>query len=644
MKERIFYLIRIYVFMVLMLMLAKPAFMLYHHANHPFTFGDVMQVIGHGITLDLSTALYLIIVPFLIILLSIWLWSWNGLYRLLKVYYVLAAFVLALAFVSDTSLYEFWGFKLDASVLPYLSTPKEAFASVSVWYLLIRGLVILLLTFIFYKIMVWLTPVQRERRRSISQIGYSRRSQRQHGLFFISPVKPIGTRLLSTLIGILLIPLFVVGMRGGTSVSTSNVGQVYFSQDQFLNHSAVNPIFSFLSSIGKTATAVKTNKDEKGEYEYFSQKALKKQLKGIFDTQSVDPDTLLNTKRPNVLVIIMESCGSIFTEANGNGHVTPNLTKLMQEGVYFTNCVANSWRTDRGMVSILSGYPAFPDKSVMKMAQKCETLPSIARTLKANGYSTTFLYGGDANFTNTRGYLMSTGYEKIISEDDFSKKERGDSKWGVNDWVVFGRLLDIIKEKTAAEQGEPTANPWFTTMLTLSSHEPWTVPMKKKFDDPIFNAFYFLDICLGDFINKLKKTPAWENTLVVILPDHSVQYKDIDQTKPMRHMIPMIWTGGAVKTAKRIGMACNQTDLPATLFGQMGIKHDDFTFSRDILSKTYQRQFAMTNWTEGFATYDASGFNAYNLKSNQVVAGKNGEAIEIGKAILQITNEDLANR
>ena len=590
MKERIFYLIRIYVFMVLMLMLAKPAFMLYHHANHPFTFGDVMQVIGHGITLDLSTALYLIIVPFLIILLSIWLWSWNGLYRLLKVYYVLAAFVLALAFVSDTSLYEFWGFKLDASVLPYLSTPKEAFASVSVWYLLIRGLVILLLTFIFYKIMVWLTPVQRERRRSISQIGYSRRSQRQHGLFFISPVKPIGTRLLSTLIGILLIPLFVVGMRGGTSVSTSNVGQVYFSQDQFLNHSAVNPIFSFLSSIGKTATAVKTNKDEKGEYEYFSQKALKKQLKGIFDTQSVDPDTLLNTKRPNVLVIIMESCGSIFTEANGNGHVTPNLTKLMQEGVYFTNCVANSWRTDRGMVSILSGYPAFPDKSVMKMAQKCETLPSIARTLKANGYSTTFLYGGDANFTNTRG------------------------------------------------------NPWFTTMLTLSSHEPWTVPMKKKFDDPIFNAFYFLDICLGDFINKLKKTPAWENTLVVILPDHSVQYKDIDQTKPMRHMIPMIWTGGAVKTAKRIGMACNQTDLPATLFGQMGIKHDDFTFSRDILSKTYQRQFAMTNWTEGFATYDASGFNAYNLKSNQVVAGKDGEAIEIGKAILQITNEDLANR
>ena len=130
--------IRIYVFLVLVLILAKPIFMLYHQANHPFTFGDVMQVMGHGITLDLSTALYLIIVPFLLTLLSIWLWSWNGIFRLLKIYYVIIAFALSLAFVSDTSLYEFWGFKLDASVLPYLSTPKEAFASVSVWYLLVR--------------------------------------------------------------------------------------------------------------------------------------------------------------------------------------------------------------------------------------------------------------------------------------------------------------------------------------------------------------------------------------------------------------------------------------------------------------------------------------------------------------------------
>ena len=166
----------------------------------------------------------------------------------------------------------------------------------------------------------------------------------------------------------------------------------------------------------------------------------------------------------------------------------------------------------------------------------------------------------------------------------------------------------------------------------------------REFAQTSLDAFYFLDICLGDFINKLKRTPAWENTLVVILPDHSIQYQDIDQTKAMRNRIPMIWTGGAVAQAKRIGMVCNQTDLAATLFGQMGLPHDDFTFSRDILSKTYQRQFAMNNWTEGFATFDATGFNAYSLNSKKMIAGKEGKAIETGKAILQATSEDLRKR
>lgn len=627
--------VKIYIFMVLTLVIAKPVFMLCNHANQTFTGSDMLAVIGHGLSLDLSTALYLILVPFLVVFLSVWAWHWNPLRQILKFYYAIAAFVLSLAFVADSSLYKFWGFKLDASVLPYLTSPKEAFASVSVWYILLRILIIALLTVLIYFILVWLTPQQKEHRRSIGYVSYSHRRSSSSNRFSISPIKKIGQRIIASVVFLLLIPLIVIGLRGGVSVSTSNVGQVYFSQNQFLNHSAVNPFFSFFSSFGKTVT----KKETKSLYDYFGKKELKKQLQGVFDTRSIDSQMLLTNQRPNIVLVILEGCGSIFTEANNNGHVTPNLTKLTKEGIYFTSCIANSWRTDRGMVSILSGYPAFPDKSVMKMAQKCETLPSIARTLQQNGYSTEFIYGGDADFTNTRGYLTSTGFERITSENDFTKEERGDSKWGVNDWIVFNKLYERI-----VNDNPKSGKPWFTTMLTLSSHEPWTVPMKKKFDDEILNAFYFTDICLGNFIKNLKKSPAWENTLVVIVPDHSIQYQDIDQTKKMRNRIPMIWTGGAVKSALRIGMACNQTDLAATLFGQMGIKHDDFTFSRDILSTTYKRQFAMNNWPEGFATYDASGFHVYDLKSGKVVVGTDGDAIRTGKAVLQASEEDLCNR
>ena len=52
----------------------------------------------------------------------------------------------------------------------------------------------------------------------------------------------------------------------------------------------------------------------------------------------------------------------------------------------------------------------------------------------------------------------------------------------------------------------------------------------------------------------------------------------------------------------------------------------------------------MNNCPEGFATYDASGFNVYDLKSNKVVVGTAGNAIETGKAVLQASEEDLCNR
>ena len=334
----------------------------------------------------------------------------------------------------------------------------------------------------------------------------------------------------------------------------------------------------------------------------------------------------------------MEGCGGEFTQIGGRAEVTPNLTRLASEGVYFSQCYANSWRTDRGMVSILSGWPAFPDNSVMKMASKVKSLPSLAASLKRVGYTSSFLYGGDVDFTNTRGYLYSTGTETIISEDDFTEEERGSSKWGVCDSITFDRLYDMLQQYGPSK-------PWFVSFLTLSSHEPWTVPMPTKFDDEILNAFYYLDHCIGRFIERLRQTPIWNNTLVILLPDHGIKYKDIDETKPLRAHIPMIWTGGAVSRQRTIGLLCNQSDLAATLLGQMGIGHVDYPFSRDILSPEYgYRQFVMHTHTDGFSVIDSTGFHAYDLHSERVLVGNDGLAVKKGKAVLQHTSADLRQR
>ncbi len=616
MLQRILYIIKVYVVFVLAFVLAKPAFMVYQTNAQPFTFGDVWQVIRHGLSLDLSTALYFILLPYLVVIVSVWWPSRKVLGSILKIYYAIAALVLSLAFVADTSLYEFWGFKLDASVLQFLDGTGHATDSVSTGFVIVRFVCFLAVAALLFFV--------------LSRIRKPFLATRTFAPSFPRILENPRSSLLTTILFLLLIPLLVVGIRGGTSVSTTNVGQVYFSQNQFLNHSAVNPVFSFLASFGKSTNDIP-------DYHFFPEEQLPRDL---FSTPQGSVSRCITTIQtpptpPNVLLIIMESCGGQFTELGGNAHVTPNLTRLANEGIYFTRCYANSWRTDRGMLSIMSGYPALPKTSIMKMPSKVRTLPSIARSLQREGYKTAFLYGGDANFTNTRGYLLSTGVETIVSEDDFTSEQRGSSKWGVCDSIAFDRLY---------EMAVPYPSPWFLTFLTLSSHEPWTVPMPTKFQDEKLNAFYYMDLCLGRFIERFRKTEAWNHTLVVIIPDHGIKYKDQDETKEIRSHIPMIWTGGVVDGPLRIDRLCNQSDLAATLLGQLRLKHDDFTFSRDILSPDYTHPFAIHTFPEGFSVVDSTGFNVYDLNSQKQTVGRSQNAIQLGKAVLQITADDLRNR
>ena len=144
MKKRIAY-ISLYFFTVLLIfILQKPLFMLYNGSiEKGFGFADYMQVMIHGASLDAATAGYLTAFPFLLVLISIWFRKFP-LKKILYGYYILAAALISIIFVVDMALYTFWGFKLDASVFLYIDSPKEALASVSVGFILLRVLAILL--------------------------------------------------------------------------------------------------------------------------------------------------------------------------------------------------------------------------------------------------------------------------------------------------------------------------------------------------------------------------------------------------------------------------------------------------------------------------------------------------------------------
>jgi hypothetical protein len=106
----------------------------------------------------------------------------------------------------------------------------------------------------------------------------------------------------------------------------------------------------------------------------------------------------------------------------------------------------------------------------------------------------------------------------------------------------------------------------------------------------------------------------------------------------------MLWIGGALKAPRRITQLCNQTDLPATLLGQLGIPHNDFRFSRDVMSQSYRYPFAVHTYNNGITMNDSTGFAVFDLNADRIIVDKssNSEAlIKKGKAILQTAAKDL---
>lgn len=606
MKERLIFIARYFFSLVALSTVYRVLFLAVNGADEGYTPADFLDVAWHGMRLDLAVAGYFTALPLLLTTVSIFIRI--PLRRFYIVYNSIIALATALAFLADISLYPFWEFKLDASFLIYIDSPANAFASISAWHL---ALLVILLATATTGIFWLLSAITRHEFNSCRK------------------------KATPLLLHIAICGLIFLGIRGGVTESTNNIGTVFYSEKQILNHSAINPIFSFLYSIGKM-------ENYNHEYAFFDDSEAEDIFSGLYMQDNCIGDTLLNKNRPNIVIVLLEGMSATFIEKLGGMRgVTPSIEQLANEGVLFTNCYANSYRTDRGVICTLSGYPSFPKTSVMKSTIKSQKLPSIASELAKAGYTNTFIYGGDINFTNMNGYLYSTGYHHTIADKDFTAKEQKSHRWGVGDDITFNRLFDVIMQQEK--------EPWQITLLTLSSHEPWTVPYSRIPDDKIANSFAFTDEQLGLFVNRLKNTDKWDNTLLICIPDHSVvgYPKGIQQTDRERNHIPLLMLGGAIKEPKQIDRLFNQTDLAATLLAQLQLPIDKFWFSRNILSPSYKAYSAYHSYNNGISFIDSTGFTVYDLDSHKILLHEpetgGEERLQKAKAILQKTYSSYEN-
>ena len=563
----------------------------------------------YGIKLYISTTGYYLLVPLLVIIPGVY-FNGNWYRNFLRWYTWLVIIFSSVIIVADANLYSYWGFRMDFTPMLYLKTPEEAMASVSTLKIIMFVVAIGLMSsfFIYF---------------------YNKLIDR-----LFSNFERIRYMLAGILFYLILAGAVIVPIRGGFDVAPINAGSVYFSNNMFLNHTAINAVWNVgYSGFGQRPV--------KNPY-IFGDLAAATSLVDSITVKNGLPVKVLNTARPDIMIIVLESfSGYLIGPLGGDSLTTPNINRYAREGILFSNFYASGTRTDKAMPAILDGYPAQPAQSIIKEPNKTQTLPSLVRILVENGYNSSFWYGGDINFANFNAFVIGSGFHTIVTKKNFNSSDYN-SKWGVHDHIFFQTLKDSMTS---------ISEPFLKVVLTLSSHEPFDVPMEPVFkgsDDytNYRNSIYYSDKALGSFLDWAKETAWWKNALIIMVADHCARFNNMPNYKPDVFKIPMLWVGGALENKGiRIEKLGGQVDIPSTVLSQLGLI-GSFPFGKDLLSDK-SKSFAFYTYNEGFGFITDSSSVGFDLKSRtpMLMEGKNPDSGERkGKAYLQVLFNDYINR
>lgn len=608
-KSLLFF-IRYVAFWIVFFIVARILFLVFNLSKaYEFSFGSVWQIFRHGLIHDISVTSYILLIP------VVWLaatsfFSGRWIVRFLTVYTWLILILATIIVIIDLELYKYWGFRLDATPLLYIKHPKEMLASITAGVIIRQIFVGILLSgsfLIIYR--KWIKP-------GSESYGCS------------------GT--IGLIVYLLLAPSLIIPIRGGFGVATLSAGSVYFSKIPFENHAAVNVVFNL-------GYALSNLESEKNPYQVIERKKAEEIADSLLFKGESDTIQVLNTNRPDILIIVLESfTAKAIGCLGGLPGITPNFDRYAKEGLLFTNTYSSGDRSDKGLVAILSAYPALPSLSIIKYPKKTQNLPYLSKDLKKLGYHSTFIHGGDVDFANMRSYFTNGGFDRIISKSDFNPRDFN-SKWGVHDHVVFDTLASFLSHPT---------EPFLTVFFTLSSHEPFEVPGKpmkpaSSSDEKFLNAVHYTDSCLGAFLDRVSRMQWYNNALIILVADHGSRHPGYhDANDFRRYHIGMLWLGGALRLKGTIPVLVSQTNIVPTIVRQMGLSDAPYRFGQSIFNPE-RKHFVMFFYNDGFGMITESANFAFDNRSKSVtrsVSGYQETDLLSGRAFLQYLYDDFMSR
>ncbi len=565
------------------------------------SFWNVLGVFWYSFPLDQSTICYLMWFPFLILFIQNF-FTHKILDIVHKIYVLLMLLVILMITTTEIAVYDEWKTKLHYKALLYIMHPSEILSTAPTWQLIVFILFFLIqvvmyfwlyLKFVFQKIVI-------HKRNYIFAGAY-----------------------------VILMPaLLFLGMRGGFHQIPINQSQSYYSNHDILNLTSVNSGWNIISSIGQNYDLLGKN-----PYQYYDLKDSRRTVKELFNVKNDSTTLVVKTQRPNIVMFILEEWSASLVESQGDKEITPFFHELEKNGLMFTNIYSSGTRSQEGMAAIFSGFPAQTITTIAQEPEKYSKLPSLNKKIKAQGYYSSYYFGGQLIYGNIKSYLSFNEMDKIVEGNNFpSSLPHG--KLGIHDEYTFPYFMNELGMQK---------QPFFSSIFTMSTHSPYDFDMQEKihwtqFETKYVNSAYYSDNCLRNFFVEAQKQAWYDNTLFILISDHGhSSYPNYDFCTPEYHKIVFLMAGNVIKDefkGKKVENIGSQVDLAATLLGQMGLKHEEFVWSKDLLQPDCS-QFAFYDYYNAFGLVVPGATYLFDVRSNSTGLLRIDSTTHITQSILE---------
>jgi phosphoglycerol transferase MdoB-like AlkP superfamily enzyme len=459
-------------------------------------FGELdfqsLKAFVYGGRFDLST---LLIVNILFIFLSLIPVRYKAYKTLLKITFVISNFIAFSLNIGDSEFFKFNGKKLTLDILNLGHDASEQMFQLFMYYwdLSLISIVALIFIWRFY-------PEEEKPFFDWKKVN-----------IFLTPI-----------IGIFFLIIAFVGIRGGIQMRSISAKQAFIFSDYKLGNLAINSVYTLVRSL---------DQESLDQVSFFKtdEEAIQVLKKTMFEKNKFK-----GIEGSNVVLIILESLSQEYVDEG----YAPFFSEISKNGLYFSKNMANGRRSIEALPSILAGVPSIIGKPIYQSQFQTNKFIGLPKVLKDKGYDVSFFHGGKTGTMDFDSYTKSIGVDKYFGLEDYPNQDHFDGHWGIYDSYFFKFFSDYL---------DHTDKPFFSTIFSLSSHQPYSIPVEfydkfPKGDLEIHESIGYIDNTLKRFFEESSDKEWFYNTLFIITADHTQKLNSKKfQNEIGKYRVPLVF-------------------------------------------------------------------------------------------------------